>query len=129
MYIFALIAIIEIITTKLEIAVQKPKGTKSVQTIKKTDENLYDNDNDLEWSFDEYSFGKMKMLVCRFLGNPVELMVSVGTSHLTLQTACLGREGGSRRVSSQCRGRGSGWGPRPVWSFCLVKKAGGSRWC
>ena len=81
MYIFALIAIMEIITTKLEIAVQKPKGTKSVQTIKKTDENLYDNDNDLEWSFDEYSLGKMKMLVCRFLGNPVELMVSVGTSH------------------------------------------------
>ena len=82
MYIFALIAIMEIITTKLEIAVQKPKGTKSVQTIKKTDENLYDNDNDLEWSFDEYSLGKMKMLdVCRFLGNPVELMVVCGTSH------------------------------------------------
>ena len=48
---------------------------------------------------------------------------------LTLQTACLGREGGSRRESSQCRGRGPGWGPRLVSSSCLVRREGGSRWC
>ena len=51
-------------------------------TIKNGRKNLDDNDGDLEWSFDEYSLGKMKMLVCRFLGNPVELMVSLGASHL-----------------------------------------------